>query len=422
MSSNERADGRPRPRLIFLTQWFDPEPTFKGALFARALAHRGYDVEVVTGFPNYPGGKLYDGYHLRPIERESDGDVAVTRLALYPSHDQFAVGRALNYLSFMLSAFLYMTFRARRADVIYCYHPPMTVGVAAAVSGLLRRTPFVIDIQDMWPETLAATGMVGQSRVLTVIGAMCGWVYRRAAHIVVLSPGFASSLATKGVPANKVSVIYNWADEASVNSVSSTAAIATGGGRFQILFAGNMGKAQGLDAVLDAARIVAHNSGEVDFLFLGGGVETDRLKKRLSDEAIDNVRFLPRVPMAEVGAYLHAADCLLVCLRDDPLFRITVPSKTQAYMAVGKPILMSVAGDAAALVEKSGCGLVCPPEDAEALASAAMTMSRMKKDALAAMGAAGRDFYNRHLSLEAGVGAFSKIFDQCILHPKGVAA
>lgn len=416
MSKPNDAEGPVRPRLIFLTQWFDPEPTFKGALFANALADRGYEVEVVTGFPNYPGGKLYDGFRLRLFQREKHGSADVMRVYLYPSHSQSALGRACNYLSFMLTAFCYIAFGARRADVIYCYHPPMTVGLAAAFAGFLRRTPFVIDIQDMWPDTLAATGMVGQSRILRWIGGLCNWVYGRAAHVVVLSPGFATSLSKKSVPESKVSVIYNWADAAAAagapavsrNSESRT-------DRFQILFAGNMGRAQGLDTVLDAAKIVESQRGtQLDFALIGGGVETDRLKQRVAAENISNVRFLPRVPMAEIGGYLQAADCLLVCLRDDPLFRITVPSKTQAYMAAGKPILMGVAGDAADLVKRSGCGHVCLPEDATALAEAAMKLASMEPADLAAMGQAGRRFYDRHLSIEVGVSAFVKIFENVI--------
>jgi len=120
-----------RPRLILLTQWFDPEPTFKGLVFARALSEKGFDVEAVTGFPNYPGGKLYSGYIVKIIQKETIGNILVTRLPLYPSHDHSRIGRIANYFSFFLSAFIYLTFFAKRADIIYVYHPPLTVGLAA---------------------------------------------------------------------------------------------------------------------------------------------------------------------------------------------------------------------------------------------------------------------------------------------------
>jgi colanic acid biosynthesis glycosyl transferase WcaI len=407
-----------RPRLILLTQWFDPEPTFKGLLFAHALQARGYDVEVVTGFPNYPGGKLYEGYRIRPIQRRNVGDVQVTRLALYPSHGQSGIGRAFNYLSFMISAFSYLLLGAHKADLIYVYHPPMTVGVAGALAGLFRRTPFVIDIQDMWPDTLAATGMVRNALVLSWVGQLCRWVYGRAAHIVVLSPGFATLLGNRGVPREKVTVIYNWADEAAVGSPAKCPGSMSAPGRFQILFAGNMGRAQALDTPLEAAKLVNSHGAPIDFVFLGDGLEADRMKRRVLDEGIGNVRFLPKVPMHDVGAYLQAADVLLVCLRDDPLFKITVPSKTQAYMASGRPILISVGGDASALVEEAECGAACAPEDAVGLAKVAMGLHACGSEKLASMGAAGRRYYDLKLSLDAGADAFHEIFTAILARRK----
>lgn len=405
------ADGRRQaPRLIILTQWFDPEPTFKGLVFARALSERGYDVEVVTGFPNYPGGKVYPDYKIRPIQRTKVDGIGVTRLALYPSHDAGAVGRVLNYVSFFLTAWLYLTFAARRADVIYAYHPPLTVGLAAIGAKFFRRTPTVIDIQDMWPDTLGATGMIVDSRALRVVGALCRWVYRCASHIVVLSPGFRRLLIERGVPETKISVIPNWADEVSIGSAAATGAVPDLPGRFRILFAGNMGRAQGLDTILDAAALLQEARPDIALILLGGGLEVPRLKARTTAEGISNVHFLPPVPMAEVGAYLAAADVLVVHLREDPLFAVTIPSKTQAYLAAGRPIIMGVAGDAADIIKAAAAGLVVPPEDAEALASAVEALADLPEDRRASMGKAGRRYYDSHLSLGQGLGAFDTVF------------
>ena len=403
--------GEARPRLILLTQWFDPEPTFKGLLFARALQDRGYDVEVVTGFPNYPGGKVYEGYRIRPIQRETQDGVAITRLALYPSHDGRALPRIANYVSFCLSVFIYLTLFARRADVIYTYHPPLTVGLAAAMAKLFRRTLTVLDVQDMWPDTLAATGMLNASLPLRIVGAVCRWVYARMTHIVVLSPGFKKLLISRGVPAEKVTQIYNWADESAISAAGANRpAVMPDDGRFRLLFAGNMGLAQNLDVVIDAAQIVGHSNDKVDFCFLGGGLDTERVRKRASDEGLSCAHFFPKVSMAEVGSYLSAADCLLVNLRPDPLFEITIPSKTQAYMSAGRPIIIAVAGDAAALVEEAGAGIAVPPGDTQALANAVLKMAAMTGEERTTMANAARDYYDRHLSLDCGVGAFDTLF------------
>jgi colanic acid biosynthesis glycosyl transferase WcaI len=403
--------GDVRPRLVLLTQWFDPEPTFKGLLFARALQNRGYDVEVVTGFPNYPGGKVYDGYNIRPIQREVMDGIAVTRLALYPSHDNRPLPRIANYLSFCISVFLYLTFVAKRADILYAYHPPLTVGLAAAMAKLFRRTPTVLDVQDMWPDTLSATGMLNASLPLRIVGAVCRWVYARMTHIVVLSPGFKRLLIARGVSPEKVTMIYNWADESAILEASKTRpALMPDDGRFRVLFAGNMGLAQNLDVVLDAARTVATANDRVDFCFLGAGLDTERIRRRASDEQLSCVHFFPKVPMVEVGSYLSAADCLLVNLRPEPLFEITIPSKIQAYLSAGRPIIIAIAGDAAALVKDAKAGISVPPGDARALADAVLEMVLMNKTTRNDMANSATEYYKTKLSLQCGVNAFDALF------------
>lgn len=398
-------------RLILLTQWFDPEPTFKGLLFARELQARGFNVEVVTGFPNYPGGKLYPGYRLLPIQREVKDGISITRLPLYPSHGQSSLGRIMNYASFFLTAAMYLIFAARRADILYAYHPPLTVSLAAAVAKLFRRTPIVMDVQDLWPDSLGATGMIKASLPLRILGWLCRRVYSSATHIVVLSPGFKKLLVRRGVPHQKISVIFNWADEQAINQTFDAPPLAmTGAGRFRILFAGNMGLAQDLDTILDAAKIVAQLNDKIEFCFLGDGLAGSDAKQRVKDEGIPNVIFFPKVPMSDVGAYLQAADVLLVSLRPDPLFEVTIPSKTQAYMSVGKPIIMAVAGDAADLIRDAGAGVITKPGDANDLAKAALQLAQTPESQVRKMGQCGQKFYNDNLSISLGVAALVRIF------------
>jgi colanic acid biosynthesis glycosyl transferase WcaI len=400
-------------RVLLLTQWFDPEPTFKGLVFARELVRQGFEVEVLTGFPNYPGGKVYSGYKIKLLQRDEMDGVQVTRVPLYPSHGQSAVKRVLNYVSFAASALIYGLFVAKRADVIYAYHPPLTVGIAASLVRLIRRIPVVYDIQDMWPDTLRATGMINNARALSVVESVCQWVYRRVDHIVVLSPGFKRLLIQRGVPAAKIDVIYNWADEAALAAPQGQLpATFPDASRFRILFAGNMGKAQALDAVLDAAALLQARGSRVCYVLLGGGVEVKRLTLRAVKLQLTNVVFLPPVPMAEVGTLLHTADALLVHLRKDPLFEITIPSKTQAYMTVGKPLLMAVDGDAADLVVQSGGGVVAESENVEGLAAAAEALASLAPEQLRAMGQRAKRYYKEHLALQVGVAKFGAVFNR----------
>jgi len=236
-------------------------------------------------------------------------------------------------------------------------------------------------------------------------------VYRRMDHIVVLSPGFKRLLLERGVPEAKLTVVYNWADEASLAApVGQVPSAFPAADRFRIVFAGNMGKAQALNTVLDAASLLQARGSRVCWVMLGGGVEVARLKAEAEQRQLANVVFLPAVPMAELGTYLQAADALLVHLRNDPLFEITIPSKTQAYMAVGKPLLMAVDGDAADLVRQSGGGVVAESENAQALAQAAEQLASSAPHTLAAMGQNAQHFYREHLALAVGAGRFGALF------------
>lgn len=402
-------------RILLLTQWFDPEPTAKGMLFARQLRALGHEVEVITGFPNYPEGRIYPGYRQSWCQREVIDGVQLVRVPLYASHDSSAVKRLLNYFSFALTSCLYGIFMSRKADVIYVYHPPMTVGLSGAVIGWLRRTPFVYDVQDLWPDTLRATGMIGNVRALKIVGAVCNWIYRRASHIVVLSPGFRSLLVERGVPAEKLSLIYNWCDETTLRAPTTASCdLSFLDDRFNVVFAGNMGKAQALQAVLAAAALVALQNKRVQFVFVGGGTEVSALQQQCANSSLENVKFVPRMPMEQVGQLLARADALLVHLRDDPLFAITIPSKTQAYLAVGKPIIMAVRGDAANLVRQAEAGVVAEPENPASIAQAVLSLVSMSVPQRETMGRQAMQFYHDHLSLQVGVSAFIKVFTQVL--------
>jgi glycosyltransferase involved in cell wall biosynthesis len=400
-------------RILILSQWFDPEPTFKGLLFARELVARGHDVEVLTGFPNYPGGTVYPGYRIRPWVREQIDGVSILRVALYPSHDKSALGRVLNYTSFAISSAMIGSALIRKPDVVYVYHPPATIGFAAAVIGLFRKVPFVYDIQDLWPDTVTLSGMISSPVAVTLLDKWCKLVYRRARHIVVLSPGFKQQLVRRGVPREKIDIIYNWCDDTTFRPIARDPELALMLGlsdRFTVMFAGTMGTAQSLDSVLDAAALCRQTLPKVRFVFVGGGVDRGRLEKKAGDLGLTNILFLPRQPMSAMGAILGLADVLLVHLKDHSLFSITIPSKTQAYMASGKPVLMAVRGDAAQLVAESGGGLVCEPENPRSIAEAIERLAVMSPEQRYRMGAAGKTFYDDQLSLRAGVTKFEALF------------
>jgi colanic acid biosynthesis glycosyl transferase WcaI len=400
-------------RILLVSQWFSPEPQFKGLPFAKELVRRGHEVEVLTGFPNYPGGKMYPGYRIKFLQRETMDGIPVIRVPLYPSHDNSAIRRVFNYLSYAVSAALLGCLIVRKADVIYAYHPPATVALPALLIGAIRRIPVVYDIQDLWPDTLEATGMVLNRRVLGIVGLWCRMTYRLVRRIVVLSPGFKSTLIARGVPAPKIDVIYNWAPEDELTLTERDEALARQlgmEGKFNVVFAGTMGRAQGLDTVLAAAEILMSRTPRVQIVFVGGGIDVERLKGIVEARQLTNVIFLARRPRNEIGAILSLADVLLVHLRKDPLFRITIPSKIQAYLSVGKPILAGVEGDAASIVKEACAGLTCDPDSPADLAGCVMELAGMAAESLREMGQNGLRFYTAEMSFEKGINKFEEVF------------
>lgn len=384
-------------RILYLTQWFEPEPNIiKGVAFVRSLERAGHEVTIVTGFPNYPIGKLYPGYRLRLIQEETMGGVRVIRLPLYPSHDTSTLRRSLNFLSFFSSALVYCLARAGRFDMIYAYHPPITVGLAAAIAGWVRRIPLLLDVQDLWPDTIAASGMKGASRVSRAVDLLCRFTYHRAAMVVAQSAGMARILTRRGVHPERVTTIRNWANLAFRPDLRGSA-----NPRFTLVYGGNLGRAQGLETIVDAAAIVARARSDIEIRLIGDGTDADLLKERAKN--VSSLRIEGAVPLSTIEEIFARADALILHLRNEPLFRITIPSKVQAYLAVGRPIVAGITGEAAELLDASQAALVAPPDDPQALAEAICRVVDMSADERDRMGQAGRRFYLEQFSFERGV-------------------
>lgn len=390
-------------RIAFITQWYDPEvgsAAIPGAV-VRALQARGHDVEVITGFPNYPTGRLYDGYRLRPYLREKVRGVVVHRLPLYPSHDASAVRRILNFLSFMVSATVMAPILARRCQVALVYSTPATVGMAGIALRSLLRRPFVLYVQDLWPDTLTATGML--PRRLTrpaewLLHRFCNRVYRSAAHIAVISPGMKTILVGRGVPEDKIDVVYNWVDEHLFRPVDAHPQ----DGPFEVMYAGSIGPVQGLDVAVRALALLRSDE-DVRLRLIGTGGEVPALKRLAGELGVDHrVVFEGPRSVAEMSDVMASADVQLVCLKDDPLFHFTMPSKIQAILASGRPVITCAPGDVASLTAASGAGWAVAPGDAAGLAEAFREARSLSPHELDELGKAGHVYYQERLSARFG--------------------
>ncbi|MCW3839607.1 glycosyltransferase family 4 protein [Micromonospora yasonensis] len=400
-------------KIGLISQWYPPEGAFIPGNLAHGLAERGHQVRVLTTFPSYPYGRIYPGWQQRWRHRETHGGVAVRRVPSYPSHDTSAVRRALSFLSFGATSAAGGLGWLRGADVTYVYHPPPTAVAAAALLRLARRTPIVLHVQDLWPESvlqsgMAPTGLAGRFLDRN-LDALMRTTYRLAAAIVVISPTMADLLVRQGADPARLRVVWNWADDQLFRPVLVTAeARAALGhrGRCTVMFAGNLGLLQGIETAIRAA---AATRDWIDLVLVGSGAGEDAARRLAAELGADNVRFLGRRPPEEMAALYAAADWQLVCLRDLPALAGTIPSKLQSALACGSPVIVSASGDAGGLVRSAGVGLVAAPEDPVALAARFTEAATMPAVARAELARRARQVYLERMSLQVGVDQFEDI-------------
>ena len=400
-------------RILLVSYIFQPEPSFvRGLAFARELVNRGHDVHVLTGFPNYPSGRIYEGYRLRWTQLERVAGVPVTRVALYPSHDRSGMRRSLSYISLALSEAAHALAFKDRFDISHVYLGPVTQLWPAQLLRRLHGTRVIADVQDLWPESVLNSGMMKSRLIGRALEWECGRAYRSADKLIAISNGYRRELLDRGVSAEKVAVLHNWYDETAGQSPSVPRNILRDD-HFNVLYTGNFGKFQGLDNVLDAAKQLGTQPSPrpIHFALVGSGVEAERLAHRVRAEHIRNVTIAGPVSIADSNSLLEAADLLLLHLEPSKLTRVGIPQKLQAYLAAGRPILVAAEGDVVELFMESGAGRSCPAGDPSDLAELVLEFARLDRRSLDTLGANGRLFYERNLSFKAGVDRFEAICD-----------
>lgn len=375
--------------ILLISQWYLPEPQKLVGELAESLQESGHRVTVLTGFPNWPAGRVYPGYSCRHWQRETIHGVSVVRVPMYPDHSKSALRRVASLLSFAAAATVFAPFLIARPDVIHVLQP-VTAVFPAWLLGKLWGVPVTLEVQDMWPETLRATGLVRRPWLLQIVNRYTTWAYRRCSAIRVISEGFRQNLLGKGVSPRNLVVIPNWVDTTFYRPpADDRAPPEENEQRFKVIFAGAIGAAQDLDTLVDAAQLL-RDLPRLQFLIAGDGVDRRRLEAKAQDLALDSVRFFGWKPEEEMPGFLGQADVLLLHLRDDPLFRITIPHKTYIYLAMGRPILGAVEGDAAEVIKAAGAGIPCRPSDPIDLAAAVRKIASMHKTDRDALGASGR--------------------------------
>lgn len=395
-------------RIGILSQWYDPEtgPAMVPGILAREFATMGHDVRALTGFPNYPSGVIYPGYKQRIRATESASGVRVTRVPLYPSHDGSALRRAANYLSFGASATLFGTRALAHADFIWAYNSPVTVSAPLLAHSRWGRRPFFLHVQDLWPDSLLESGMMPGGWVAGTARSSIERVVRltenRAAAIGVISPSLKNLILRRHSDIDPDRIVYvpNPTDESRFYPLTENKQAVPDVpwiDEFVVMYVGAIGDVQGLDTVLDAAELL-RGEAQIRFVIVGDGIARERLEETARSRHLENVTFTGRISTEDVPRYMKTASVQLVSLSDREFLRYTTPSKISSLLASAVPIIGQIAGDGETLIKSACAGLTSRPGDADALANAVISMSKYSRPELSRIGAAGRRFYEQHLT------------------------
>jgi colanic acid biosynthesis glycosyl transferase WcaI len=383
-------------RILIVTQYFWPE-SFRINDLAVGLKTAGHEVEVLTGMPNYPGGALFPGYGcLQPATDCFEG-IRVVRVPLVTRGRSKGLRLIVNYLSFAITAMLLGPLRFHgRFDAVLIYEPsPITVGLPGLLMARIKKAPALLWIQDLWPDTLEAMGFSPEGLVVKLAGGLSNLIHRRCDRLLVQSKGFIPRLEDRGIAHSLIDYFPNWAESfyrpPSPENISADPMSDIGG--FRIVFAGNIGSAQSFETIVDAA-VRLRDVPDIQWVVLGDGNRRDWLAAQIKVHGLEQrLHLLGQKPPETMPAYFAHADALLVTLRADPVFTLTIPSKIQSYLACAKPVVAAIDGEGAAVMRESGAGVVCAAEDGAALAEAVLKMYRMNPQERAACGIRGRQYY-----------------------------
>ena len=402
-------------RIGLLSQWYAPEPVTIPAVLAGELSRRGHTIRVLTGFPNFPAGRLYEGYHMAWRQDSEVSGVRIRRTALLPSHGRSGAGRMVNFGTFAITSFAFGTKWFDGIDGLWVYNSPPTVGLPTWFIKFRYRPRVVMHVMDIWPESLQASGFGGSAIKLPVvrwgIDKWLSMTYRVADSVACTSRAQIELLTQRGVPRNKLSYVPIWVDETVFYPLDRDQELAESlgvGGKTVLLYAGAIGEPQGLDVLVEAcARL--KDDPTFHCVVAGSGVAESRLRDRVLLEQITNISFVGRWPMRDMTRLMSIGDIHFVGLRADPLAQLAMPSKLPATLACAKPVIVSARGDAAQVVERAGAGWTCAPGDARQLEAAIRSALSASPATLRMMGHRALQAYQSEFALKSAVDRLEQL-------------
>lgn len=391
-------------RILFLSQYFWPEDFIINDL-VRKLVEQGHQVTVATAKPNYPGGSVFDGYRAWGVQHDRfAGCINVVRVPLLPRGRGGSKNLILNYLSFVVAGIFFLPWllRGKKFDTIVVFAmSPITQVIPAIPLKWLKRAHLAAWIQDLWPESLAATGFVRNPHALRMVGWMVRGIYACCDTLLLQSRAFFDPVARY---ACRSKLVY-YPNSIALPSGKAVAPevpmqlLEELRDNFCVVFAGNIGVAQSIETVVEAAELLRQHP-TLKFVLVGSGSRLEWVKERKTSLGLDNLILAGRFPMEAMPQIFEHSSALLVSLRDEEIFSYTIPSKVQAYLAAGKPIIASLRGEASRVIEEAGAGITCEPENANALVESILALMSLSPAERQQMGSAGKSYFNEHFDMD----------------------
>ncbi|MBZ4663245.1 MAG: glycosyl transferase group 1 [Caloramator sp.] len=389
-----------RKHILVISQYFYPEQ-FRINDLCVEWVKRGYKVTVITGIPNYPQGKFYKGYGLFKKRREIYNGVEIIRIPLIP-RGKNAITLALNYLSFVVSGFFWKVFTRIKADYVFIFEvSPMTQALPGVWYAKKRKIPCYLYVQDLWPENVEIITGITNKYIIGSIGKMVDYIYARCTKIFTTSTSFIEAIAKRGVPREKIEFWPQYAEDFYIPLEKNNIKEIPHDDAFNIIFAGNIGSAQGLDILPNVASLLKDKSLErkIRFNIVGDGRYKETLIEIVNSLNVsDMFNFIDKQPASRIPEFMAACDAAFICLTDSPLFEMTIPAKLQSYLACGIPIIASANGETAKIISEANAGICSPSGDAEKLAENIIKMANKSCEELRYIGKNAREYYIRNFN------------------------
>ena len=401
-----------KKRILIYTNHFYPE-NFKVNDIAFDFANKGYEVKVITGLPNYPHGKLFEGYGIFKKNKEFVNNVEVIRLPLITRGSGKALRLALNYLSYFISTIIY-TLRlsfSPKYDLVFVHETsPIFICLSAVLYKKIKKVPLVVWVLDLWPESVFSAGNFENKTLAKVLTFLVKIIYKQSDVILTSSKGFEASILKKGNFHNKIIYFPNWAEDVFLNYDTENIHNIKLPEGFKIMYTGNLGEAQNFEIILDAA-IKLKDKKNIKWILVGSGRKLDFIETTIKNHHLEEtVYLLGSYPLTSMPFFFNESDVMLVSLKDEAIFNITVPAKLQAYMAYGKPIIGLLKGEGATIIEEAKCGYVCSQSDSNELVDLITKLEKLEETELENFSNNAKNYYLQNFSKTKNLNFLETLF------------